>query len=91
MWWLVIPAVIAMFVGCLALADVLGWFEDNASINSSHGELIKTRLKNGNYKVIAGVFNKRGTRTATHSWEADELDSDIQSAFGRKSRIRVEV
>lgn len=87
----IIGGIVALFVGGLALAVIFDWFEDNKTPTSSHGELIKRKLANGDYKVVAGIFDKRGVRTASETWETNELDDELKDYFGDKHRVRVEL
>lgn len=91
MWWWILAGIAALFVVSLALGEVLGWFDDNTTVSTQYGELIKERLANGNYRVVAGVFDKRGVRTAKNAWETEELDEDLEEYFGHRNRIRVEL
>lgn len=91
MWW-IIPLLIGLvFVGALSFAAIQSWLESNRTPDSRYGELIKQKLRDGKYRVVAGVFNKRGHATATQSWETDHLDDDLQQRFGRRSKIKVEL
>jgi len=89
-WW-VLAGLAALFVGGLALAVVFDWFEENRTPTTSHGELIKEKLANGDYRVVAGVFDRRGVRTAAQAWETDELDDDLKEYFGSRNRVRIEL
>lgn len=91
MWWWILAAIAGIFVAGLTLGAIFGWFDENTQPTSSHGELIKKRLRDGNYKIVAGVFNKRGVRTAETAWETDELDSDLAEYFDGRNRVRVEI
>jgi F0F1-type ATP synthase assembly protein I len=91
MWWLLPLSIAALLVGGLALASVLGWFNDNVTDTSEYGELIKTQLKNGDYRIVAGVFDTRGHRTATQEFQTDELDDDLKDYFGQLNKVRVEL
>jgi hypothetical protein len=74
----------------LSWNDVNGWMttQDAAHV----GELVKSRLDNGNYKIVAGVFNAGGVKIATKDWEAVELDDEIKSKFKRfKNRAVVKI
>jgi len=89
-WWL-IPAILGViFVVGIALSTINDWFIENQTVNSSYGEIIRERLKDGNYKVVAGVFNRSGNCTAQQAWEG-ELDSDLQQAFAGERVIRIEL
>jgi hypothetical protein len=90
MWWF-LPVLALLALGCLALATVLGWIDDNKSIGSCYGELIKQRLSDGRYRVVAGVFNRSDQRTAYETWETDEIDEDLEDYFDGRNRCRVEI
>ena len=89
-WWPLI-AISALFIVRLALSKILDWFQNNKTSTSSYGELIKERLASGDYRVVAGIFDKRGIKTANTSWEADELDDDLKQYFKGRDRLRVEI
>ena len=94
-WWdiltILAAASVAIIITRLMLSTVLDWFRRNKVINSGYGALIKQRLATGNYKVVAGVFNKLGVKTASQTWEANELGDDIENYFGNRDHIRVEL
>ena len=90
MWWWLLLGIGALLVVGLALSDVFGWFEDNTTVSTEYGGLIKERLASGNYKVVAGVFDRHDNCTAAHEWETDELDEDLREYFGPYDEIRVE-
>jgi hypothetical protein len=79
------------FVVRLALSQVLGWFELNKTDSSKYGELIKEYLASGKYRIVAGIFDKRGIQTATNVWETAELEDDLAQYFGNRNRVRVEL
>ena len=89
-WWLAI-AIVGIFITGLTWNIISEWFSRNTTADTSYGELIKQKLKNGHYKIIAGVFNKHHLQTATHTWETDELGDDVKKVFGKSNHIRVEL
>ncbi len=91
MWWWVIGGLAGLFLVGLAWSLIEDWLEANTTPSSDHAELIKERLSSGNYRVIAGVFDRRGRQTAHETWETDELDDDLKEKFGRRNRIRIEL
>jgi hypothetical protein len=90
-WWWILGGLAALFIGGLALAAVLNWFNDRKVTTSGWGDLVKQRMASGNYRVIGGIFDKRGVRTATQVWETEELDDDLKSYFGNRNQVRVEL
>ena len=89
MWWLLVPVVAALFVGALALGTIKSWFSDNRQASTLYGELIKKRLRDGRYRVVGGVFDTRDTETATQTWEASEIDSDLEELFDGADRVKL--
>ncbi len=87
--WLILGAVAGLFIITLTWTAISEWFAQNKTVNSTYGQLIKKKLANGNYKVIAGIFNKSGTRTAIQAWETDELDEQVNDKFGNSNQIRI--
>jgi hypothetical protein len=75
----------------LALSNIMDWFHRNKTATSDYGELIKEKLADGNYRIIGGIFDKRGYQIASQTWETEKLDSDLQQRFGNKDRIHVEL
>jgi len=89
-WWWLIAAIVTIFVASIAYDIINDWLQQHRTVSSSHAELIREKLDNGDYRVVAGVFDKRGTRTAQQSWEGSSLDDDLQRKFGNRDVIRVE-
>jgi hypothetical protein len=50
-------------------------------------ELLRRKLKNGEYRVVANVFNSSYRRLESQTWEGKELDGELQSEFGQKNEI----
>jgi|GEM_PF-6260365 len=89
--WLILGVVTGIFIITLTWTAISEWFADNKTVDSAYGQLIKKTLANGNYKVIGGIFNKSGTRTAIQAWETDELDEKINNKFGKSNQIRLKL
>jgi len=49
-------------------------------------ELIRKKLENGNYHVVAGIF-ENGEELETQEWEVDKDDDDLKEEFGQKNKI----
>ncbi len=90
-WWLIPAILTVLLAGALTLSVVLDWFKGNKTSTSAYGTLIKERLANGNYKVVGGIFNAYGTRTATREWETSELDDELKAYFRSGDSARIEL
>jgi hypothetical protein len=75
----------------LAWSEVSEWVNSNTDSLSKYGEIIKEKLSSGNYKVVAGIFNKHQSKTATKEWEAKELDRELEAKFRHTNRLRIDV
>jgi len=80
-----------LVVACLTWDTLMSWFASNKSSISDYGEIVAEKLNNGNYSVVAGVFDKRRKNLSQQTWEASELDSELSSRLGGRSRLRVEI
>jgi hypothetical protein len=89
MWWLwlLFGGLAAAALVTLTIAAVRDWFAAQRTPASGCGELVRERLANGNYRVVGGVFDRRGIRTASASWEAQSLDGELQRSFGAGDRV----
>jgi hypothetical protein len=92
----VIGILLALLVGATLLAilswsDISSWFHTNTTRVSQYGEIIKERLASGNYKVVAGIFDKRNNRTANTTWTAREIDESLRNKFTGSNQIVVDV
>jgi hypothetical protein len=52
--------------------------------------LVKERLRNGNYRVIGGVFNRSLELTASEKWEGAELDNALINQFDGQDKIYIQ-
>lgn len=78
-------------IAVLSWTDISGWLRSNSTSVSQYGEIIKEKLSTGNYRVVAGVFNKASLRTANATWTAKELDGTLRDRFRQTNRIVVDV
>ncbi len=69
--------------------DIRSWFYRNKVNYDDYGELIKRSIGEDKVRVVAGVFNRYGTRTAYESWETESLDSELESKFGCRDKIKI--
>jgi hypothetical protein len=89
-WWWIASAIAALFVvGAVAYSAIRRWVASNWRPTTSHAELIKEQLSNGQYRVVGGVFDISGVQTASQAWDADELDAELRQQFGSRTRIRI--
>lgn len=82
MWWL-LAGLVLLATATLAFSVISDWIGGNTDQNSETAALLKERLDSGNYKIIAGIFNRQGTMTATQAWEVDECDEQLNDLFSR--------
>jgi hypothetical protein len=50
-------------------------------------ELVKDMLANGKYSVVANVFDSSHEKLETQKWEGQEIDAELESAFGQRNKI----
>lgn len=92
MWWqLLLLLAVGAVIASLAWSAIKSWFSDHTLDTSAYGEIIKNKLNNGDYRVVAGVFNRNGNRTAKKTWHAKELEDDLQYKFGSNNKIIIEL
>jgi hypothetical protein len=84
-----IIAAAVVVVASLTLAAVQTWVADHTVVTSSYAELIRRQLADGRYEVVAGVFNRDGTRTASRTWRADRLDDGLRQRLGDGDRVKI--
>lgn len=90
-----IALLLAAVVGGAALVAVLGWGQVEQWINghrvpAGFAEVVRKQLANGHHRVVVGVFTRSGKMRASTTWEAIELDADLDRRLARgKEVIRV--
>jgi hypothetical protein len=81
-------------VGIAAKAATVTWRTISNWLNANRipggtARIIKERLKNGDYKVVSGVFSAQDTLRVNHAWQAHKLDSELASEFERGGGVIV--
>jgi hypothetical protein len=81
----------AIFLAKLAWDAIKGWLNDarDKFPEAETAVLIKERLANGNYSVVAGIFNTIEDEEPldTKQWETTELDSETREIFGNEDEV----
>lgn len=86
----IIVSLLAIFTYTV-IKEILNWFREKTTSKSKYGELIKKKLASGDYRLISGVFNKHGVKTASKKWKADKDDPGLKKLMGRRMRIRLKL
>jgi hypothetical protein len=87
--WIIIGV---LFAGAaLAFSAIMDWVSNNKNRNSSYATILKSKLSNGNYQVVSGIFDKTGRQQVSQTWEASKIDSDLESQFGNSNCIKINV
>jgi uncharacterized membrane protein YdbT with pleckstrin-like domain len=81
---------------CGAIAGItysvlINWFSANKTDLSAYGEIISSKLNNGNYRIETGIFNRSHSKLASKVWEASEIDDELKRRLSGKTKIRVEI
>ncbi|WP_183360017.1 hypothetical protein [Geomonas limicola] len=74
----------------LAWETVRDWLAAKRVDSVDVGSLVQTRLANGNYRVVTGLFSQSGELREKTAWECGTLDSELTRRFSGKDRIRVQ-
>ena len=56
---------------------------------ASYAKLIRRRLSSGHYEVVTGVFTTRGSKIASQTWDAAELDQQLTRKFRSSNVITI--
>jgi hypothetical protein len=72
----------------LTMARIEQWLAAHR-VSRGFDAVVRERLKNGNVRVIAGVFDATGTRIAAKRWTAKELDPALERSFAGRDTIRI--
>ena len=75
----------------LAWGTVRDWLAARRVDSIDVGNLVQTRLANGNYKIVSGVFSRSGDLRDKTAWECSSLDAELTRRFSGKDRIKVEI
>jgi hypothetical protein len=76
-------------VALLTWNSIRDWLYSNRVNYDDYGVLIKEAIGSGKVRVVAGVWNRRGEKTAQSSWEAERVDSELQGKFGLSDTVRI--
>lgn len=79
---ILLAAGIIAAVFLLSFATIQNWFKNQYKLRPKQAEeyrvIVRGRLKSGNFKEIAGVFNDRtGEIIADAAWKAEKLDKRL--------------
>ena len=89
--WFIIPLVVAVItLAVISLKKIREWINKNKTgIGNEKVELIKERLKNGDCKVVVGVFKQKIYKKYSGKtiFEGKKIDDDLESRFGKKKKI----
>jgi hypothetical protein len=77
-----------MSAAALTWRTIKSWIEAH-KVPSGYAEVLRERLANGKYRVVAGVFDQRGTQVARREWVKTKIDSDLTTRFGNSDAIRI--
>jgi hypothetical protein len=80
---LTILAIMAIAGGSLAVvhwSTIQDWVWGHR-VPQGTAEIIRQKLANGDFAVVAGTFSPWGRKIATHTWKAKELDSELEGEF----------
>lgn len=78
-----------VIIAMLTWLMVRNWLSSHKNSNSDYGTLIKKRINNGDVRVVANVFSKHGTKRASQTWDAEEIDDELKRKFRHSNRIYV--
>jgi hypothetical protein len=91
---LLIPAAIAIasaigLAAALSYSAVQDWIRQK-SVSDGYVDLIREKLANGHYTVVAGAFSSGGSTVARKTWANVKIDDTLKSRFGDKNAIRIQ-
>ena len=73
---------IAAVLFILHFADIKKWFRNQYEVDNieTYRVVVKARLKSGQYKTIAGVFNDNTQEIYSQTaWKSDKIDAELQA------------
>lgn len=89
------PFTIGLIIGilaagaALAFSTIIDWVNDNKNRNSKKAEIVKTKLSNGDYRIVSGIFDNYGRQQTSQAWDTSSLDSDLEEQFGSSNKITI--
>ncbi|NLI78961.1 MAG: hypothetical protein GX442_21280 [Candidatus Riflebacteria bacterium] len=87
-WWFL---GVLLVLGALTLVAIQSWVREQATQQTAYAEVIREHLDSGNYRVVAGVFTRRGQLQERTAWECETIDQDLKNRFRGHDRFRMEV
>jgi hypothetical protein len=77
-----------IFIAKIAYDAIKDWIADarDEYPDADTVELVRTRLADGNYRVVSGIFED-GVKLESQTWEGEKLDAELKAEFGRKNKI----
>jgi hypothetical protein len=78
---LLIGGVVAVLVAAIITWELISEWLMVAKSKGTWAKIIKDRLENGDFVVVAGVFDEADNLIEETSWRAKELDEDIRKKF----------
>jgi hypothetical protein len=70
----------------ISQAAIERWIEQN-KVPSGTAEIIRKRIANGRVMVVTGIFDSRGSRVISKTWQGRRLDSALEARFSREGDI----
>jgi len=64
-------------------------YVSSISVTRGSAQIIRNRLQSGRYEVVVGVFGPAGSKLASQSWDAGQLDSTLEQRFGKQNVIQI--
>ncbi len=91
MFWSILLgiAVTLLWIACLTWKILENWTTENVINDSSCIAIIKERLANGDYKVVAGVFDQREELQTASGWKTEELENELEEEFRNNNDLIV--
>jgi hypothetical protein len=91
---LILIALLAAGAGAAVIVELLSWstieeYVSSKSIAGGSAKIIKNRLQSGRYHVVVGVFRPSGSEIASQSWQAAQLDTNLETRFGSRNVIQI--
>jgi hypothetical protein len=74
----------ATSVAVISWRAVQKWINAHRVPNGT-ARIVREKLRNGNYRVVSGVFDNKGDLRSQKTWEAERLDEDLDGEFRRSN------
>ena len=88
-FWLIVAGIGLLGAAMLSWDTIRAWIKERTSAKTAYAEVIRTALSNGQYRVVAGVFDRTDNRIAVTTWDKAKLDAETRQRFGHQDRIRI--